>query len=327
MENRSIMNNESLRSFLKSTPNNPEKIFLSLDLPITYIDDVELIKSGRNRIFKYKGRDLFSPEIVAVVYYENQGHIASWNEGMAFSMLRDAFRRTLTCNLFDQLEYVGVKNEALLATPLYDSKENRAITRTELLLTKNNDYLETRRPKQESVERSHLSEKQAIEKRDNFPIGIQKLLNKQVEWIRFLLDAKVSIRSKCEPEELINLFLRNVDNTRADKSQLLNELRLPNQAEDGVDFLQKFANEWTMKFARQVINECDFDYLLHELFKFSRLSPRWDLTVIDQVTKKLRYIEVKLNDNFTEFQLNELPIHLEDGGTLELCKITPHQIA
>jgi hypothetical protein len=321
------MNTESTHSIVKSAPNNPEQIFLLLDLPITYIDDVELVKNGRNRVFTYKGRDLFSPEIVAVVHYESQGHIASWNEGLAFSMVRDAFRRTLTCNLFDQLEYVGVKKDALLASPSYDTNENRAITRAEQLLTKDKNYLERQKPKQESIEHSHLSEKETLEKKDNFPIGMQQFLSKQIEWIRFNLDAQVSIACKCEPEELIALFMKNVDETRANKSHLLNELRLPNKTGDKTDPQQKFVNEWTMKFAKQVVNECDFDYLLHELFRFSRLSPRWDLTVIDGTSKKLRYVEVKMSDNFTDFQLNELPIHLKDGGTLELCKIRPRQIA
>lgn len=321
-----LMNTESVRSIIKLAPNNPEKIFTLLGLPITYIDDVELVKNGKNRVFKYKERDLFSPEIVAVVHYENQGHIASWNEGLAFSMVRDAFKRALTCNLFDQLEYVGLKNEALLISPSYDTNNNRAITRAEQLLTKDKNYLERNRPKQDSIENSHLMEKECLGKRDNFPIGIQRFLNKQVEWIRFLLDAQVSIKCKCEPEDLMALFMENVDKARIDKGHLLSELRLPNKTGDRTDAQQRFANEWTMKFAKQMINECSFDYLLRELFRFSRLSPRWDLTVIDGVSKKLRYIEVKLDDNFTEFQLNELPAHLEDGGTLELCKIRPRKI-
>lgn len=321
------MNTESVYSIVKSAPNNPEKIFQLLNLPVTYIDDVELLKNGSNRVFKYMGKDLFTPEIIAVVHYENQGHIASWNEGLAFSMVRDAFERTLTHNLFDQLEYVGIRKEALLVSPSYDLDANRAITRAEQLLTLGNDYLERHKPKLEDIERSHQDEKVTLENKENFPIGVERLLNKQVEWVRFLLDTQVSIKCKCEPEALIALFMQNIDKARADKNHLLNALCLPNKTEDKTDPHQKFINKWTMKFANQIIEECDIDYLLHELFRFSRISPRWDLTVIDGITKKLRYIEVKMHDNFTQYQLNELPIHLEDGGTLELCKIRPRNIA
>ncbi len=320
------MNTESIYSIIKSAPNNPEKIFQLLDLPVTYIDDVELLKNGNNRVFKYKGKDLFSPEIIAVVHYESQGHIASWNEGLAFSMVRDAFEQALTRNLFDQLQYVGIKKEALLVSPCFNTNENRIITRAEQLLTLDSDYLERRKPKLEHVELMHQLEKTNLENREGFPIGIDTLLNKQVEWVRYAIDGTVSIECKCEPEELISLFTQNLKNARADKSHLINALCLPNKTEDKTDPHQKFINKWTMKFATQIIEECDIDYLLHELFRFSRISPRWDLTVIDGITKKLRYIEVKMHDNFTQYQLNELPIHLKDGGTLELCKIRPRNI-
>lgn len=321
------MNTESVYSILKSAPNNPEKIFQLLNLPVIYIDDVELLRNGNNRVFKYKGKDLFSPEIIAVVHYESQGHIASWNEGLAFSMVRDAFERTLTCNLFDQLEYVGIRKEALLvSSSLYEADANRTITRAEQLLTLKNDYLERHRPKLEDIERSHQNEKAILENREIFPASIVALLNNEIEWIRFVFDSKVSIKCKCEPEELIALVMQNVDKARADKSHLINALCLPIKTEDKTDPHQKFINKWTMKFANQIIEECDFDYLLQELFRFSSISPRWDLTVIDGVSKKLRYIEVKMNDNFTQSQLNELPTHLKNGGTLELCKIRPRNI-
>lgn len=313
----------TLRSIIESLPNNPEKIFESLDLPITYIDDVKLEKNGKNRVFKYENKDLFSPEIVAVVFYENQGHIASWNEGLALSMVQDALERLLTSNLFDQLEYIGIKKEAFLISPKYDITLDRAITRNEQLASSPATDSSIIEMNSDSIERSHLREKSIIEKRTHFPISVHRLLHKQSEWVKFLIDRMVSVTCKCDANELIEIFHQNIADLKRNKTKLIEAIKLPEKTNDHTDHQQKFINKWTLKFTHQMADICDLDYLLEEAFRYSPFSNRWDVMLIDKNTNKIRYIEIKMDDNFTPVQRTNLPVFLSEGGNLELCKIRP----
>jgi len=92
---------------------NPIETFKKFGLPITVIDDVDLIKTGKARKFIYQGREVFSPEIVAVLYFEKQGFKACWTEGIAVNLIDVAVGRYVFKGYENHVRYVGIKPEKL----------------------------------------------------------------------------------------------------------------------------------------------------------------------------------------------------------------------
>jgi len=315
------MATQSTFQIVNSAPNNPEKIFQLLNLPITRITDVEVRRNGRSRVFKYREREVYSPEIVAVVYYESLGHIASWNEGLAFLIVQESLDRLIGRLLHDQMEYVGIKDEARLTDTKWDSDNRRTITRAELLKEENLVRYERSRRTNEELETAHLFEKKYLADKDISILPTELLLNRKIEDLRYVCDIRVAVRFISSPEDLIAIVYTLIDRLRSDRTDWLNELRLPEKTGDKTDNSQKFINEWTLKFARQMIEVCDFDHLLEVLYRCDGKVPRWDLSLIDKDSKQLRFVEVKWEDKFTSYQLKDLPRHIDSGGSIELCKI------
>lgn len=314
---------------------NPEKIFNALSLPITYIDNVKFVPgSGRNRAFSFQEKILYSPEIVAVVHFELMGHIASWNEGFAFTLLQTAFKHALTDKLIQEIEYIGIKEQAKLANPLIITDQGngclRVITRNEILqgepifgyegkaIRINRDQVID----SESIEKRHIEEKLIFETQKEFPISIHRLIEGNLEWLEFLTDRLVSLKLKCSIKELLEKFRKNLQACKIDSGLIIENLFLPEKTEDKTDPTNKFKNEWTMNFCKKMVAECDFDYLLSEIFRYE-LPPLWDVMLIDKTSKKLRYIEVKVSDSLTKKQTMNIPGAFDSGMAMELCVVRP----
>lgn len=331
------MNSNHIPNFKQWQAQAPEITFQELGFPITYVEGITIEGKGRDRKLKFRDKTLFSPEIVATVYFEELGHKANWSEGLALSIVISAIKRYLTEPLFKHLKYIGIKPEKVeeaqqryvelkkIVVENYTSRHGNAEgLNFEQIYAKSieesppriaHDNIITRLDRQDQLE------KDWIEQQRDLLFSLNHLLNQDRDEIDLRVNSSHSTAWASNVDALLNDFNGRTETLKRDKSIILDLLKLPEKDGDKTNPRNKFINDWTLNFSKTIIDECDINYLLDLSARYSEIHPRWDLAVIDKDSKKIRFVEVKMHDKFTEFQVRRLMQEVLDGEQIELCVI------
>lgn len=335
----SMTSDEDSTFNLFKTNLSPEEIFRKLDLPVIYVDGVVVENKGRARKFIYQGRELYSPEIVSVVFFESNGHLANWSEGLAFGILKEAVKDYLSEPLFDHFSYVGPKQERI--EEAHAKLENVTRFTVENYISRHGEqsdlsfdeiYLKASAVRPPSITTSNyldnLNRKDAHElaqfqTRKSFFLSLEQIFNGKLDVLESRVSSLASTVLKTSVASLRDSFNSQLEKLRGNKDVLKHRIELPEKTEDKTNPQNKFINDWTLKFATTILEECDIDYLVRTLLRYEYVHPRWDLTVIDKDSKELRFIEVKLKDKFTPEQLRRLASEVSMQSPVELCVVRP----
>ncbi len=362
----------------------PEGIFEKLSLPISYIDDVSLQKSGRSRKFNYKGKELYSPEIVALTAFIEEGHSGVWSEGMTIEVLVNAFDRYFHHHLAKYFEVTKI-SETLLQEACnkdliehyyevssfyrlsdieiegFDSADIRSKLRS-LDVVRLDTYgnygeqLSYVNKFFDSNELVALAEKiraikeaknVSVSKRRNssdflqfsvashikefnlgvLPISYSALLEGDLASIQHKINSTHVIKNIVDVSVIVQEFNMFLESIRLNRSLIDRFITQPVSDGDKSNPHNKFCNSYTADFSRVMLNELDFESIKDLLRKFQYVYPRWDLTILDRNTKKLRFVEVKLDDNFTSYQLLRIEEDIKSDVVIELCVVRPTTVA
>lgn len=320
----------NIKKIVESLGNNPEKIFRHLNLPIHYINDVKSFGKGRlGRKLIYLNREVYSPEIVAVIHLEEQGVAANWSEGLALEIVFDAIKKVISDFATSMFE-CGDTKQILINQATERQKSKIDCYMTDIPELTSMEYedayalLQARGLVSSDSPLSQLEKSISNEKVIFSEKGILGCISlsflvlyppEQLDWRLSLSPSLKALLPSAEIQKKVHDFIVSIgSNSELIKSAIV----LPEKNNDKTDPRNKFKTDWTLNFAKKIIEECDLMYLAVELSGYTSQLPRWDLTAIDLISRKLRYIEVKVEDNFTQWQLNRMPSDLESGCQIEL---------
>jgi hypothetical protein len=352
----------------------PEGIFEKLSLPISYIDDVTLQKSGRSRKFNYKGKELYSPELVALTAFIEDGHSGVWSEGLTIEVLIKAFdkyfhnhlskyfeitdvsdiliqeahNRDLVANYYSVASFYSDLNNELqgfnsddirlklnsieaLGLP-YGNSLDENCSRIHKFFESNElvvlvEMIE-RGDSTKAHKHSNNVQEMATRYRDRFkngslPLGYLELISSDLQSLQRSIELEYIIKCNVDVSIITREFNSLLESALLDRGLVDECITQPTSDGDKTNPHNKFCNSFTADFARLMLSELNSESIKDVLCKFQYIYPRWDLTILDVNTKKLRFIEVKLNDDFTSYQLRRIPEDLKKGVLIELCIVRP----
>ena len=289
----------------------PIETFQKFGLPITIIDDVELIKSGNSRKFKYNGKEIFSPEVVSVLHFEQLGFKACWSEGIAVDLVNMAVSRYVAKGYEHLIRYTGIKPaklreaEVALEKRLQQERDAPAWVRYASEREQPPSLSKIRKidPKPltalniTNLDRSDERERSMIEDgtgiypyifswRDNF------------DWIEKTLNQLVSIEVDCSAQEIHRIAVERLANIKNNSLVLIDYLKLPEiTSKKQYEFHAKFYKQYALDFAQQIVNHIPSEKLINFIEDFG--AKNWDLIVLGNEPGHYRLVEVKLDDNLT----------------------------
>lgn len=299
--------------------NTPYEICNKYKIPFIVLDDVLVRSEGRKKILSYMGSDYSRVELVAKRFYEEQGFYVSWNEGAVFHMIRAAVNAAIMNRLGsavtvsrDTRHPFFTENDWIVLENIFEHDKAAAyhsmrgvMLGFKLLYPKvqvNNPDLDAGYPQtpEEVLVKSGLKFSDSLENISGLAIKAladikeNPPLEEYAKSMRVLIDE----RAKSQPKWQSNSY-----------------------------------NDWSLDFALKVIETIGIDFMGHELletgYTFTSLE-NFDLTLLDVVEKKLKFVEVKNKDGFTAYQLVDLDAWLskrdEMNFSFEMCFVWPKDV-
>ena len=330
-----MMSESEFLDEINALKGKPIETFKNYGLPITVIDDVDLVKTGKFRKFIYQGREVFSPEIVAVLYFEKQGLKACWSEGISVQLIHMAVGRYVFKGYESHVRYVGIKPEKLkeaeikLEKQLQQDRDAPAWAKALKERVRENppNKIPKVDPKEltvmnvtcldrfEKLEKFMLCEGTGI-----FPYSFAE--ERKREWLENTLNQFVSIQVDATVQEIREIVLERLDQIKRDSQVLKDFLILPDIAgKEQYAFHAKFYKPYALDFAFQLLNHIPSGELLSFIDDFGLKN--WDLMVLAPEPGKYRLVEVKLDDDLTMNQRRMLAKALAMGEVVELCVVQP----
>lgn len=313
----------------------PIETFKKFGLPITVIDDVELTKTGKSRKFIYQGREVFSPEIVAVLYFEKQGFRACWSEGIAVNLIDMAVGRYVFKGYENHVRYVGIKPEKLkeaeieLEKRLQQERDAPAWEKEMKERLRANPLSKIRKVEPQELTVMNITGLDRSEDLEKFMLGEGTGIfpysfadEGKTEWLEKSLNRFVSIQVDASVEEIREIVLERLAKIKRDSQVLKDYLILPDIAgKKQYDFSAKFYNPYALDFSFQLLNHIPSGELLSFISDIG--VKNWDLMVLAPEPGKYRLVEVKLDDDLTMNQRRMLAKALAMGEVVELCVVQP----
>lgn len=309
------------KSTLNRIFDKPELLFDELEFPVVSVEGVEKI-DGK---FYYKGEQYSSVELVAKKFYEEQGFSASYSEGGALFLSFICVMSFICTRLKSKLriaEPVIYKNGKIFnrknGVP-YDDIPPEVVCKKNLKWTnnfKNKNNLEL------AFEKGGYLFYKEIAMDLDYYIGVTASKN-----IYIINDV-----SRKTVRKYIFDFAKDLD---CNFSSYIEELKKYIHDFYDINNLSKgfgrsiyfnnlkFNNE-SFEFAIEIIKAIGAVNILKSYKKEGSFNVTFDLTVIDSKNKKIRCVEVKNSDNFTQSQISSMhrfvsSIFLQ----AELCLVRP----
>lgn len=316
---------------------NPVETFKKFGLPITVIDDVDLVKTGKFRKFIYQSREVFSPEIVAVLYFEKQGLKACWSEGIAVNLIDDAVGRYVFKGYESHVRYVGIKPEKLkeaeieLEKRLQQERDAPAWAKDVEERVRADPLSKIRKVEPQELTVMNITGLDRSEELEKFMLGEGTGIfpysfsdESKNEWLEKSLNRFVSIQVDASVQKIREIVLERLDEIMRDSQVLKDFLILPDIAgKKQYDFYAKFYKPFALDFSFQLLNHIPSGELLSFISDFG--VKNWDLMVLAPEPGKYRLVEVKLDDDLTMNQRRMLAKALTMGEVVELCVVQPRR--
>lgn len=312
-----------IKKQIDEIPNNPEKIFEKFNLPAINIGNVKCQGSGFKKTYEWNGKQYKRPELVAKAFYEEKGYLVSWSEGVGWGIVIKSLLALLSLSMGRFFEVVDTREQELVwarsaaehlefnfkihelhGPPLFYEK---ALKRVE------DNYRERiARLKGENNTYEYKMREIIIAIHNNDDVMLRKHLNNyklqttlDINLLRVKLAESVEEISNEKNLELIENFYPEIGQI------IFNEYR------------DKYnLTEWTIKFAKDILAKLDWKIIYSKyLDACGHYEVRFDLTVIDADRNDIKFVEVKVNDKFTEFQRQDLVYALQYNLPIELAII------
>ncbi|MFE1572714.1 hypothetical protein ACFIQG_12935 [Comamonas odontotermitis] len=295
---------------------NPKLLCKEQKIPTVSIDGVTLGNEGGRKLFSYLGVGYSRVELVAKKYYEEKGYIASWSEGAVFILIRVA----LGALIINRMRHL-IKVSDIHEHPYFNATDWEKL----------HDQYENDPGHIYSLVRGIF-------------LSYSLLYPK-----RRIINPELQSSNKTSPEEYLKnsglMFLDTPEKIAETARSILIELgnNLPLQemrvhmetyAENakkpvGSRIFSNF-NKWNIDFAIKVVECLGIDFLGHELLEggyiFSGLED-FDITLLDQEKKVLKFVEVKNKDGFTPYQISYIDMWLKRRNNIkwefEVCFVNP----
>lgn len=330
-----IMNETEFLDEINTLNGKPIETFKKFGLPITVIEDVELVKSGKFRKFIYQGREVFSPEIVSVLHFEKQGLKACWSEGIAVQLINMAVGRYVFKGYESLVRYVGIKPQKLkeaeieLEKRLQQERDAPAWATAAEESVRSNPLSKIRKVEPQVLTVMNITGLDRSEELEKFMLGEGAGIfpysfsdDGKAEWLEKSLNRFVSIQVDASVQEIREIVLERLDQIKRDSQVLKEFLILPDIAgKKQYDFHAKFYKPYALDFAFQLLNHIPSGELLSFISDFG--VKNWDLMVLAPEPGKIRLVEVKLDDDLTMNQRRMLAEALAKGEVIELCVVQP----
>lgn len=313
----------------------PIETFQKFGLPITIIDDVELLKRGNSRKFLYHGKEVFSPEVVSVLHFERQGFKACWSEGIAVDLINMAVSRYVAKGYENLIRYTGIKPEKLreaeiaLEQRLQQERDSPAWARYASEREQPQPQSKIRKIDPQPLTVLNITNLDSSDAREKSMIedgtGIYPYIwsyRDNIEWIEKSLNQLVSIKIDCSAQEIHRIALERLANIKSDSRVLTDYLKLPEViGKKQYEFYAKFYKQYALDFAQKIINHFQPENLIGFIEDIG--VKNWDLIVLGKEPGQYRLVEVKLNDMLTMNQRRMLAEALSKGEVVELCVVRP----
>ena len=292
--------------------NKPRDICEKYGINFVELDGVLNQSSGRSNSFLYKDKKYSRVELIAKQYYENQGYIASWNEGASFVLIRVAMDSEIirrTKHLID------------LPTTKESKIDNCEISSWEDISKKGWHTLA-------SSARGTMANIKVFEEAKSNPkisspyLTLENLLANascvfKTNPQKFLEEAAIALY-EMESLNLLEEYKIHMQKYVADKTKNDKHRQYINY------------NEWSIEHALKLIEIFGINISGSNLLGHQSLTgslEQFDLSLIDAVNRKMKFVEVKNNDGFTPFQIVALDDWLKHRNQVtadfEICFVKP----
>ncbi|WP_306554023.1 hypothetical protein [Acidovorax sp.] len=308
---------DKIKDELESLPNHPEKIFKNYGLTVHQIQVDEISGSGYKTSFSYLGKKYSRPELVAKAFYESQGFKVSWSEGVAWDLAIRCLLDALTndcpkhlklvegklsnnkniSNQSSSPEYAELMQNLLASKARYenDIASSGTISRSTLL-----QYIESAlRVDSDELEELH---KIKTNRASDYDVILSTPLNE------FRIEARNIVHKLANTQDRASIISRLPTPPAEKKSHFSGDRNL---------------NEWSILFARELLESMDWSKLLDLYFdKGLYILNPFDLTVVDTTNSEVKFVEVKFKDKFTANQFDYLAGAIASKINVELVVVS-----
>lgn len=300
-----------LDDYIDKAPKNPVKLFNALSLPIDeiYVDSVD--GGGFKRTFERGGKKFSRPELVAKDFYESQGYKVTWSEGVAFSMALGAISAELANRVMQHFYVVPRK---IYSDDEIRDMQLRGVASIDNII-KNNDFEKERPARFSSGGRGASSVLAEL---------FVALIKNDESRIEYYTNGANGLGVNCSVESLMQSFqdeLRNVVlNSSAD--DLTRWLSDPGEYKN-LEYKEKWKySNWSIEFAKDLLKNFNRESIYEHIKKMGGFSSVWfDLSLFNYATGAIKFVEVKLDDRFTDLQIMDLKSCLFNEIDIGLAKI------
>lgn len=308
----------------------PVELCKKYDIPYIFIDGVTSKKEGRTTTFEYKDKNYKIIELVALDYYKNLGYDGLFTDGSSVLMINQSIKAAVInrvkslFELIPESEWVDINGNLSKFFSML-SPEEKAERYNKLRIAFEKFGVELL-----GSIKYYLCSMRAISgsnsSKENYEVDRQSALeNFQKQAIKLLV----------KPEELKEEMLKKFEEIANDPpleefEKYMNEVIEEAKArypDPRMQYRILGMNEWSLNFALKVIKTVGIKYfgnfLREEIPDLTGSLSNFDLILLDEKNKSLKFVEVKNKDDFTPAQILYIDLWLKESpekrGNFELC--------
>lgn len=301
----------SIDSIIESTPNNPLKLCENLKIPVTIIEVDDVIGKGHSKSYLYNSKEFKKPELVAKAYYETLGYKATWSEGFAYQIIIESILSEVASR---------VKNNFTAASyptpiPIIHTGDTSVVSKNAM-----HEYKVALRKSElkNDLAAGGLRAYKAL--KDAFGILLINDLATRENKLKNLTNIKII----SNPESVRDILIETIKEVAREKP-VENISRwfpiLTDIADDDFN-TKKNLTEWTLKFAEEILIEFDWAIFSEMILRSEGDSNCcFDLTLFHLLDKKIKFVEVKFEDKFTQAQLTDIILNMLNDVDIEVAII------
>jgi hypothetical protein len=282
----------------------PKEMFAAYRLPVV---EVLGVNAEPPRSFKYQDTIFPRVELVAKRYYEDQGYLATWSEGIAFRFMREAVSLYICAGLASSYRY----NRNIETNPR--SSRNHTWSLPEDLHLEATDVM-LFRPFLEGHVYFDLA-----------GIALPPAPPSRLDYFESIIEPSPLFDLLISKAELAERYASLVAALKNQAGGLLNPFVSMAQQQYVAKGFDKYGSSpYFKEFANAVFESGGYSTACNELEVFMVPGYNFDLMVFDPKIKQLRFVEVKNRDKLTHGQTMSLVEYLKDPVLpLELCLVQP----
>lgn len=281
----------------------PKEAFAAYGLPVTVVPGV---RAEPPRSFRYGDATFSRVELVAKKYYEDQGCLATWSEGVVFEFLREAVKLYVCAGLAGSYRYNrNIEIATRCSEFTWDLREDLCLEVAD------------------AVKFGHFLDGHVYF--DLAGVALPPARATRQAYFEAIIEPQPLFDLIVSKQELSNQYTELISALKDKAGELLRPFAALAQKQYVATGSDKYGSSpYFLAFACDVLDQGGYSVAYNELEVFEVPGNNYDLTVFDPKTKQLRFVEVKNRDKLTHGQTTSLLQYLKDPVIpLELCIVRP----